>query len=96
MEIEFNTGRIPQAESSQPAARRDATPAARDTVSFSTSASLTAQLSNISTVRPEQVARAKALVADTSYPPDYVLNRIAVLLAIHGKTSPFNPPGRSS
>ena len=90
MEIEFKTGRIPQAESSQPVARRDAVPAAPDTVSFSNSDSLKSQLNNISTVRPEQVANAKQLVSDPNYPPDYVLNRIAVLLAIHAKPSPSN------
>ena len=83
MEIEFNPSRIPKAESSQPVAKRDTTPAATDAVSFSTSNSLKAQLSTISTVRPEQVARARELISGAKYPPDYVLNRIAVLLAIH-------------
>ena len=97
MEIEFNTNsRIPQAGSSQPAARRDTTTAAPDTVSFSTSDSLKSRLSQISTVRPEQVARAKQLVADASYPPDYVLNRIATLLAIHTKAGPASQSGQSS
>lgn len=91
MEIEFNTGRITSAGSAQPAAKRDVAPAAPDPVSFSTSNSLKNQLSQISTVRPEQVAMAKQLVADTHYPPDYVVNRIAVLLAIHSKANPSNP-----
>ncbi len=94
MEIEFNpNSRIPQAGPSQPAARRDITPAAPDSVSFSASDSLKSRLSQISTVRPEQVARAKELVADVAYPPDYMLDRIAVLLAIHAKA---NQSGRSS
>jgi len=97
MEIEFNTtGRIPQPESSKPAARRDAAPAASDAVSFSTSDSLKSQLSKISTVRSEQVARAKQLVADGQYPPDYVLNRIANLLAIHTKADSTNRSDRAS
>ncbi len=97
MEIEFNPSRVPQPGSSQPVARRDATPAAADAVSFSTSDSLRSQLSKISTVRPEQVARAKALVADIQYPPDYVLDRIATLLAIHTKANPpSSSTGRSS
>jgi len=96
MEIEFNTGRIPQAESSQPVTRRDAAPAASDAVSFSTSDSLKSQLSSMSTVRPEQVARGKELVSDTHYPPDYVMNRIATLLAIHIKPNSSNQPGRAS
>ena len=97
MEIEFNANsRIPQAESKQPVARQDTTPAATDAASFSASDSLISQLNKIPTVRPEQVARAKELVADGHYPPDYVLNRIANLLAIHTKTNPSNQSGRSS
>ena len=97
MEIEFNpNSRIPQAGPSQPTARRRTTSAAPDSVSFSTSDSLKRQLSQISTVRPEQVARAKELVSDPSYPPDYVINRIAALLAIHAKTNSSNPSGQSS
>ena len=98
MEIEFNTkSRIPQAETSQPVAKRDTTPpAAADTVSFSASDSLKTQLSKGATSRPEQVARAKELVSDANYPPDYVLKRIASLLAIHGIASSDNEPGQSS
>ena len=91
MEIEFNTGRIPQAESSQVAARRASPPAATPTVSFSNSDSLKSQLREIPTVRPEKVARARELVADGNYPPDYLLNRIAALLAIHTKADSSNP-----
>jgi hypothetical protein len=83
MEIEFNTNRIPPAESGSSAIRRDTSPAATDAVSFSASDSLKSQLNNISTVRPEQVAKAKLLVSDAQYPPDYVLDRLAVLLALH-------------
>ena len=96
MEIKFNIGRIPEAESSKPAAKRETTPASPDTVSFSTSDSLNSQLSNLSTVRPEQVAKAKELVSDTNYPPDYLLSRIATLLAIHGKAGSASGPGQSS
>jgi len=97
MEIEFNTrGQIPQAASSPTVAKRDPTPPAPDAVSFSTSNSLRNQLRNISTVRPEQVARAKELVADGNYPPDYVMKRIATLLAIHAKANPSDQTGRSS
>ncbi len=96
MEIEFNTGRITPVGPAQPAGKRDVAPAAPDTVSFSTSDSLKNQLSQISTVRPEQVANAKQLVADPQYPPDYVLNRIAVLLAIHSKANPYNSSNQAS
>lgn len=83
MEIEFNPSRISQTESTQPAAKRDSTAAAADTASFTASNSLNSQLGNIATVRPEQVAKAKALVGSSKYPPDDVLDRIAILLAIH-------------
>ena len=96
MEIEFNTGRIPQAESSQPVAKRVATPATTPSVSFPASDSLKNQLNAISTIRPDQVARAKALVADPNYPPDYVVKRIAVLLAHHAKDNSNTPSGQSS
>jgi hypothetical protein len=85
MEIEFNTGRIPSVESSPSTAKRGSTRAAADAVSFSTSNALKEQLANIPTVRPEQVAKGKELVADGKYPPSDVLDRIAVLLAIHSK-----------
>ena len=84
MEIEFNPGRVPKAEPSQPAARPSATPAA-DEVSFHGSANLQDRLKNIPDVRPEKVAYAKSLLSDSKYPPNDVLDRIAVLLAIHVK-----------
>lgn len=84
MEIEFNPGRVPPAEPSQPVARPSAAPAVDDT-SFQDSAALQDKLKNMSTVRPEKVAQAKQLVSDSKYPPNDVLDRIAVLLAIHVK-----------
>jgi anti-sigma28 factor (negative regulator of flagellin synthesis) len=87
MEIEFNTSRIPPAESSPTVSRRDTTSTDTDAVSFSTSDSLKSKLNNLSTARPEQVAKAKEKVADGQYPPDYVLNRVAVLLAINVKSN---------
>ena len=96
MEIDFNTNRIPKAPASQPAARRDAAPPPADAASFAASEAPKNQLSNISTVRSEQVARAKELVADVKYPPDYLLDRIANLLADHIKTNSTSQPGRAS
>ncbi len=87
MEIEFNTGRIPQAESSPQAAKRTSVPDASAAVSFSASDSLKSQLSSLSAPRPEAVAKGKQLVADASYPPDYLLDRVAKLLAISGNSS---------
>ena len=39
----------------------------------------------VSEVRPEKVEQARAKIAEESYPPDYLLDRIAVLLAIQIK-----------
>ena len=84
MEIEFNPGRVPKAEPSQPVARPSATPGA-DQTSFQVSAALQDKLKSMSTVRPDKVAQAKALVSNLKYPPDDMLDRIAVLLAINVK-----------
>jgi hypothetical protein len=80
MEIEFNPGRVSKAEPSQSVARPSATPAT-DATSFQDSTALQDKLKNMSTVRPEKVAQAKALVSNLKYPPDDMLDRIAVLLA---------------
>ncbi len=84
MEIEFNPGRVPKVESSQTAARPSAT-APADETSFTDSAALQDKLNNISDVRPEKVAYAKGLVSNAGYPPNDILDRIAVLLAINVK-----------
>jgi hypothetical protein len=84
MEIEFNPGRVPKAEPSQPAARPSAA-AGADGTSFQVTAALQDRLKNLPSVRPEKVAQAKALVSDAQYPPGYVLDRIATLLAINIK-----------
>jgi hypothetical protein len=84
MEIEFNPGRVPKVEPSQTAARPNAAAPAEET-SFPDSAALMDKLKNMSDVRPEKVAYAKGLVSDSQYPPDDVLDRIAVLLAINVK-----------
>jgi len=84
MEIEFNPGRVPKAEPREPVARPNAK-AAADQTSFQVSTALQDQLKNLPATRPEKVAQAKALVSDAQYPPGDVLDRIAVLLAIHVK-----------
>jgi hypothetical protein len=84
MEIEFNPGRVPKAEPSQPVARPSAAVPADD-ASFQISAALREKLKNLPAIRPEKVAQAQALVSDSKYPPGDVLDRIAVLLAIHVK-----------
>jgi hypothetical protein len=84
MEIEFNPSRVPKVELSQTAARASASAPAGET-SFAVSAALKDKLKNISDIRPEKVAYAKNLVSNSQYPPNDVLDRIAVLLAIHVK-----------
>lgn len=84
MEIDFNPGRVPKVEPSQTAARPSAS-APADETSFTVSAALQDKLKNLSDVRPDKVAYAKNLVSDSEYPPNDVLDRIAVLLAIHVK-----------
>jgi hypothetical protein len=83
MEIDFNPSRVPQAEPSQPATRQDAPAAATDGASFQVTAALQDKLKNLQSVRPEKVAQAQTLLSNPQYPPDDVLDRIAVLLAIH-------------
>jgi len=83
MEIEFNPSRISQSESSPSTARRNAVPVASDSVSFASSTSLKDQLNQIPAVRPEKVQWAQAMINGGKYPPDDVLDRIAILLAIH-------------
>lgn len=84
MEIEFNPSRVPKVEPSQTAVRANA-PSSADKTSFPDSAALQEKLKSLSDVRPEKVAYAKGLVADVKYPPDDMLDRIAVLLAINVK-----------
>ena len=84
MEIEFNPGRVPKVEPSQTVARPSAA-APVDGTSFQVSAALKDKLKSLPSVRPEKVAQAQALVSDSQYPPGYLLDRIAVLLAINVK-----------
>jgi hypothetical protein len=86
MEVGLNTSRVPGAEPSQPATRQDATAAATDGASFEVTAALQDKLKNLPTVRPDKVAQAKMLVSDLKYPPDDVLDRIAVLIAAQVKS----------
>ena len=86
MEIEFNTSRIAERDSSQPVARRDIAPAAADAPSFPSASSLEGKLSDLSTVRPDKVELAKSLVANPLYPPTDLIERIATLMAITFKS----------
>jgi hypothetical protein len=81
MGIEFNTSRIPKPEYAEPAAHPRAVPSGQQAEPLPNATGLEKQLNAIPLVRPEQVNRAKALVANEKYPPDDVLDRIAILLA---------------
>ena len=83
MEIDFNPGRIPKPDVSQPMARTGDSPAASKTAAAAAPASLQSKLNDLPLVRPEKVARASALVSNTDYPPGYIVDRIAALLALH-------------
>jgi hypothetical protein len=85
MEIDFNPSRVPKAEPSQAASRTDAAAAATDGVSFMVTSALQDKLKNLPATRPEKVALGKIMIADSKYPPGDVMDRIAVLLAIHAK-----------
>lgn len=80
MNIEFNPDRLSKPNASQPATTRQAVRAAADTSSLS-AVSLEDKLNQSSTIRPNKVAEAKSKLSDTHYPPDYVLDRIAKLIA---------------
>ena len=65
-------------------ARRSGTsprPTAEGTA-FERSAALNQSLANTPEVRPQAVERARRLIADTSYPPQEAINKIANLLAM--------------
>jgi hypothetical protein len=83
MNIEFNTSRIPKPVSGEPVTKRDTTPTVADGASFPAATSLEARLNEIPAARPEKVELAKALISNSQYPPEDLLARIAVLLAIH-------------
>ena len=83
MEIEFNTSRVARPDSGEPVGKPQASQPASDVASFPSAASLENALSNVPAVRPEKVEQAKALIADTQYPPNDILDRIAVLLALN-------------
>ena len=65
--------------------RRRAVPqksAAEDAASFERSTALNEALAETPDVRPEVVARARALVGDPTYPPEVAIKKISQLLAM--------------
>jgi hypothetical protein len=87
MEIEFNPGQKANVEVSAPVARRENTQPAENTMPFERTQALEKSLKE-SSIRPEAVARANALVADENYPSDELLNKVAGVLAGHIKEQP--------
>jgi hypothetical protein len=83
MEIDFNPSRVPQTEPSQTAARQNAAASASDDTSFQGTSGIQEKLKNLQATRPEAVERAKSLISDSQYPPNDVLDRIAILIAAH-------------
>ena len=83
MKIDANPGRHPIAATSQPVVRRESTPTTETTMSFERIQALEQTLKETPLVRPEKVAQAKALAADSNYPSDKVLNRLADVFAKH-------------
>jgi hypothetical protein len=74
-----STDRSARPELIQPAGQSAsrATSAPRDQISTENAAFLRAELSRQPEVRPEVVARARALAADPSYPPVEALQKVA-------------------
>jgi hypothetical protein len=83
MEIEFNSTRQASSASNQPVKRSSGATPAAETASIGSAQSLEQSIRNLPIVRPEQVERARSLIADSKYPPQEMLNRIANLLALH-------------
>lgn len=89
MEIEFNPSRIPKAELAQPVVRSGSSAAAASVPSgpesVPASGSLLAALKDVPLVRSDKMQQARSQFAATNYPPVELLNRIAILLAVHLK-----------
>ena len=83
MEIDFNPSRIPKPDVNQPVTRSGDNTAAPKTAGGPAPESLQSKLNDLPLVRPEKVAQASALVSSSDYPPGYIVDRIAALLAFH-------------
>jgi hypothetical protein len=82
MEIEFNASQLPPIQRGGPTARASASAPSGDANSSQTVEALKARLRDLPMVRADKVAEAQALVSGSKYPPDDILDRIAILLAI--------------
>lgn len=83
MEIEFNPGQYAKLGTSQPAARRLPVGPAKTAERFDRAPATETAANHSPAVRPEKVERARVFIADTKYPPDELVERIANLLAMH-------------
>jgi hypothetical protein len=81
MEVDFNPSLNVNAGASQPVARQKNLQPPDTTMSIGRTQALEQTLQNTPVVRPEEVSRASALVADENYPSDEMLNKMAGLLA---------------
>jgi hypothetical protein len=81
MEVEFNVGLGANNPVSQSPVRRESIQPAPSAMSFENTQALEQTLKETSTVRPEAVERATALLSDANYPSDDVLNRVANVLS---------------
>lgn len=85
MEVEFNVSRVSQPGREPVAVRRSAAAHDRGTEFVAKTALLRQKLDTMSEVRPEEVERAKSLLQDESYPPDFLVRGLAALLATQTK-----------
>lgn len=81
MEVEFNVGLTANSPVSQSPVRREPTQPAASAMSFENTQALEQTLKEISTVRPDAVERANALLANPDYPSNDVLDRVAGILS---------------
>lgn len=82
MELEFNPNRMPLKGYSEPVGQRVVAKTGASTDAPSNTNDLSNTPANVPLVRADKVAQAKLNVADEHYPPNYILDRIATLLAI--------------
>ena len=87
MDINFDPTRLPDRVIGPKAARPEAASPPPSASPPSETTDLQSKLQNIPLVRPGKVEQARSLLSDTNFPPDYVLDRIATLLAVHTRSN---------
>ncbi|MBC8096273.1 MAG: hypothetical protein H7Y43_10700 [Akkermansiaceae bacterium] len=81
MKIEFNINKVGKTDPVIPMARQDNVRRVGEDASFQVEA-LERKLKELPAIRATEVERAKGLVSGPQYPPEQVLTRLAVLLAM--------------